>query len=299
MGQIFFDVILPVALVAILGGLVGHWRRVPVEPVSALVFYLFTPALIFHSMATTTLTAALSLRIVGVMVITFLAMYLTASLWSRAVRHEASWRAGFALAAVTPNWGNLGIPVARLAFGATGFDVAVVSFVVGALLAQTGSVAIASLARAPGTGALLQPLRYPAPYAAAAGIVVNALGISLPAVIETPVKTLSEAAIPVMLVVLGLQLRHAVGLSQVRDTAVVSLGRLLIAPIVAWATATAIGLGGVERATLTLLAAMPTAVVATIIAQQLGAQPGFVTRVVVTTSVLSMVTLTALITLLR
>ena len=291
--------VLPVALVAILGGLVGRWRRVPVEPISALVFYLFTPALVFHSMATTMLSAALSLRVVGVMVITFVVMYLAASLWSRTVRHDASWRAGFALAAVTPNWGNMGIPVARLAFGATGFDVAVVNFVVGALLVQTASVAIASMAHASPTSALLQPLRYPTVYAAIAGIAVNALGITPPGLIDTPVKTLSEAAIPVMLVVLGLQLQHAVGLTQLRDTLAVNLGRLLIAPVVAWLAATAVGLGGVERATVTLLAAMPTAVVATIIAQQLGAQPGFVTRIVVTSSLVSMATLTVLITVLR
>ena len=35
-----------IALVAIAGGLVGSWRKVALQPVSALVFYLFSPALV-------------------------------------------------------------------------------------------------------------------------------------------------------------------------------------------------------------------------------------------------------------
>ena len=115
MGRVFLEVVLPVALVAVLGGLVGHWRKVALPPVSALVFYLFSPALVFHSLSTTTLSANASLRIVAVMLATFVAMYLAARLWSWLAGHDASWRAGFALGATTPNSGNMGLPVAMSA----------------------------------------------------------------------------------------------------------------------------------------------------------------------------------------
>ena len=124
------------ALVAIVGGAVGHWRRVPIAPVSALVFYLFSPALVFHSMAKTTLSIGASLQILAVMAITFVALYLVATIWSSAVRHDAKARAGFALATTVPNLGNMGLPVARLAFGQAGLEVAVVNFVMGSVLAN-------------------------------------------------------------------------------------------------------------------------------------------------------------------
>jgi predicted permease len=44
---------------------------------------------------------------------------------------------------------------------------------------------------------------------------------------------------------------------------------------------------------------MPTAVIATIVAVEFDAEPGFVTRAVVTSTVLSMLTLTVLISLIR
>ena len=99
--HVFFDVVLPVALVAIAGGAVGRWRRIPLSPISTLVFYLLGPALVFHSLATTQLSAGVSARIVVVMLATFVAMYVAATAWSLIARHDPSMRAAFALAATT------------------------------------------------------------------------------------------------------------------------------------------------------------------------------------------------------
>jgi hypothetical protein len=297
--RVFLEVVLPVALVAVIGGAVGRWRGVPVAPASALVFYLFSPALVFQSMATTQLSADVSFRIVGVMLATFVVMWLVSSAWSLARGHDASFRAAFALGATTPNVGNMGLPVAQLAFGDAGLQVAVMNFVVGATLTNTAGIAVASMAGGSMREALRAPFRYPALYAAVGGVAVNALGLELPITVLAPVRSLAGAAVPVMLVVLGLQLR-ADGLGDdLLETLMVNVMRLGVAPVAAWGVASALGLAGVTRATLVVLAAMPTAVLATILATEFGARPAFVTRVVVTSTVLCMATLTVLITLLR
>ena len=74
---------------------------------------------------------------------------------------------------------------------------------------------------------------------------------------------------------------------------------LLIAPIAAWAAATALGLEGTTRGTLIVLAAMPAAVLTTILATEFRAEPGFVTRAVVTSTLCSIITLTLLIALVK
>ena len=297
--RVFLEVVLPVALVALIGGAVGRWRGVSVAPVSALVFYLFSPALVFYSMATTRVSASVSLRILGVMIGTYLAMWIVSTAWSVARGHDASFRAAFALGATTPNVGNMGLPVAQLAFGDAGLQVAVVNFVAGATLTNTAGIVVASMAGGSRGEALRAPLRAPYIYAAIAGLVVNVLGVPLPPTIEEPAKTLSVAAVPCMLVVLGLQLQAAGGRDHIGETVVVNLMRLLIAPLAAWGVATALGLEGVTRSTLVVLAAMPTAVIATILATEYGARPSFVTRVVVTSTLASMATLTVLITVVR
>ncbi len=297
--RVFLEVVLPVALVALVGGAVGRWRGVPVAPVSALVFYLFSPALVFHSMATTQVSADVSLRILGVMVGTYAAMWVASSAWSLLRGHSASFRAAFALGATTPNVGNMGLPVAQLAFGDAGLQVAVVNFVAGATLTNTAGIVVASMAGGSRMEALRAPLRAPYIYAAIAGLLVNVLDVPLPMAIESPARTLSVAAVPCMLVVLGLQLQAAGGREHIGETVVVNAMRLLIAPVAAWVVAGALGLDGVTRSTLVVLAAMPTAVIATILATEYRAEPSFVTRVVVTSTLASMATLTALITLVR
>ncbi|MGE3855862.1 MAG: AEC family transporter [Dehalococcoidia bacterium] len=297
--KVFLEVVLPVALVAIAGGLVGRWRRLAVGPVSGLVFYLFSPALVFHSMQTTQVSPDLSFKIVAVMLVTFSAMWAFSLLWSTLVRHEAPMRAAFALGATTPNVGNMGLPVAMLAFGQAGLDIAVMNFVIGAVFSNSFGIAIASLAGGSARAAFSAPFRAPMLWAAIAGLSVNVLGIPVPITLDAPISSMAAAAVPVMLAVLGLQLQHAVGRDHIVDTVSVNAGRLLVAPVVAWFTCSALGLDGIERATLTVLSAMPTAVIATIIATEFRAVPAFVTRVVVTSTLLSMLTLTALITIVR
>ncbi|MFN8585696.1 MAG: AEC family transporter [Dehalococcoidia bacterium] len=297
--DVFFDVVLPVALVAVVGGAVGRWQNVPVAPISVLVFYLFSPALVFHSLATTEVSASVSVRIVGVLLATYVATYTVATAWSLVARHDQSFRAAFALSVITPNLGNMGLPVAFLAFGQAGLDIAVMNFVAGAILTYTVGIFVASMASGTRVDALRAPFRYPVLYAAAAGVLVNALGVDLPTAVDAPAASLANAAVPAMLVVLGLQLRQAAGLDHLVDTVMVNATRFLVAPVSAWFAGTALGLRGDTRGTLVVLAAMPTAVVATILATEFRAAPAFVTRAVVTTTVTSMLTLTVLIALVR
>ena len=297
--QVFLDVVLPVFIIAALGGLVGRWRGIMIAPISALMFYLLSPALIFHSMATSNLSASTSLQVVVVLVAGFVAIYICSTIWSVAVRHDPPMRAGFALAATTPNLGNMGLPISQLAFGDAGFTLAVVNLVAGTVLANSAGIGIASMAGGSRRAALVAPFRYPLLYAAAVGLAVNVSGIDLPVFIEAPAASLAGAAVPVMLVVLGLQLQHAVGGGDFRDLIALNVARAVVGPAVAWFAATALGMEGVERGTLVVLAAMPTAVVATIIATEFAARPAFVTRAVVSSTLASMLTLTVLIALLK
>jgi predicted permease len=83
------------------------------------------------------------------------------------------------------------------------------------------------------------------------------------------------------------------------DLVAVNVARLLVAPAAAWLAVEALDIEGVTRGTLIVLAAMPTAVSAIVLATTFKARPGFVTQVVVSSTLASMVTLTLLIDLVR
>jgi len=297
--SVFLDVILPVVVMAAVGGLVGRWRSLIAEPISTLVFYVFSPSLIFRSMAQTDLEPGASLRIVAAAWLLFFSAWGAATLWSTVVRHDARERAGFALTVTAMNAGNMGLPIALLAFGDAGLQVAVLFLVSNAALNSTANVFIASLAGGSARRAITAPLRYPTLYATVAGLLVNATDAELPIALDTPLNAFADAAIPTMLVVLGLQLLRGVERSALRDVSASMTLRLAGGPLLMWGVTLALGIEGVTQRTLVVLAAMPTAVFTTILATEFGARPRFVTLAVVASTFTSVGTLTVLIAALE
>jgi predicted permease len=198
-----------------------------------------------------------------------------------------------------PNQGNIGLPMARLAFGPTGLAFATVLFAFGVILNASAAVALGALVLGEHTPrrALLAPLRYPSIYAAAAGVIVNVLNVNLPVAIEVPIATLAQAAIPCMLVVLGLSFQTP-KLGDLEHPVAVSVNRLLFGPLAAYALASLVGLEGTARDVTILMAGMPAAVNTTILTARLGADVPLAVRIVVASTLLSIVTLTALLTIL-
>ncbi len=284
-----------------LGGFIGRRVGVPVHPLSGLTFRLFSPALIFHSLLTISITRDVAVRLVGVIAGVFLLVAFASFLISKVLGHDRPTLAAVALCSAVANSGNMGLPIAKLAFGDEGLRIAVVMYVANALLTYSVGITIASL----GTNgtikqAFVAPLKVPAIWAAAIALIINYNGWRLPAALEAVASTLAGASIPVMLVVLGLQVLERVAHTDgVRDVAVAVSLRLVGAPLAAWAATAAVGLNGITQRTLILTAGMPTAVMASVLAMQYQAKPAFVSRVVITSTLISIATLTVLVTILK
>jgi hypothetical protein len=110
---------------------------------------------------------------------------------------------------------------------------------------------------------------------------------------------LGDAALPMMILVLGMQLERASFPERPRVVAVAVTLSLAVAPVVALAMASLLGLAGPARQAAVLQASMPTAVVTTILALEYDVMPAFVTSVVLLATLLSPLTLTVLIAYLQ
>jgi malate permease and related proteins len=298
--DVFLEVVLPVLAIAVVGGAVGRRLGLSIDTMSKAVFYLFSPSLVFTSIATTEVSGDDMGRLFAVAAIVFLVNGAAASIWSVARGSDRATAAAALLSGCIINQGNLGLPMARLAFGQAGLDVAIVLFVISVVLWSTAGIAFGALVRGAQSrrGALLAPFRYPSIYAAIAGGVVNATDVELPVAVSESTRTLGQAAIPAMLVVLGLQFVRP-RLDGLVEPMAATANRLLLGPLVAWPFAAMVGLGGVTGRTAVMMAGMPTAVMSTIIAIELDARPEVVVRTVVLSTILSVASLTVLIALLR
>lgn len=286
---IFVETVLPVFLVAAAGYLLV-WR-VPMDgrSLGRLLFWLATPSLVFRSLY----QMEIDFEALRQVVVVAAAVTVTAGIlgWAVGFDQDRRRRAAIILTSAVSNNGNMGIPICFFAFGQPGLALGSLYYVVSSFLSNTVGVAVASSGQTPLRQALGNSLRVPMIYAATAGLLLNRLGGELPQPLFRAVDLMADAAIPGMLVLLGIQL-YAAPLGQghgiILRSAVI---RLLVAPLLAWLLTMLLGVDGVERNVIILQAAMPTAVMSAVLATEYDAAPKLVATVIFVTTVASMVTL--------
>jgi malate permease and related proteins len=197
------------------------------------------------------------------------------------------------------NGGNYGLPVALFAFGSEALAFASVYFVSSSLLTYTGGVFLAASGRRSVGQALAGVRNVPTIYAVIAAGAVIALHIPLPDAILRPVALLSDAALPLMILVLGMQLERAAMPERPGVVITAVALSLLVTPALGWMFARLLDFHGAAYQAAVIQTSMPAAVVTTILALQYEVAPSFVTSVVVISTLLSPFTLTMIIAMLK
>jgi malate permease and related proteins len=296
---IFANDLLPVFAIAAAGFLLARYAGVQVQAVSRLTFHVLAPALIFNVLISSTLDAAQSSR----MALFYLLVTLSAALMARVaaipLKLDRRMLAAFMLVAISSNSGNYGLPVTLLAFGRDALAFASVYFVSSAIFSYTGGVLIAASGRLDVRDAVARLFRVPPFYAAIAALIAMGLHVTLPPIVMRPITMLSDAALPLMILVLGMQIERATMPERPVVVAVAVGVSLVLMPLAAIGWAHVVGLRGPAFQAGVLQSSMPTAVMATILALEFDAQPQFVTSVVCFATLLSPLTVTVLIAYLQ
>ncbi len=302
------EAILPVLSIAAIGYVLGRVRDVNVDAIATVTIYVLLPALVFHSLLTSPIGERTALLVgVGVAAYTLGMLALAAGVGS-AIGESGATYGGLLLSSSLPNAGNYGIPLAAFAFGAVGRSTAVLYIVFQSVLMYTIGVSIAS--RGGSTSlreATLEIFRLPLVYAVAAAPIVRFLGF-VPADGSPSMEALAltgDAAIPVMLLLLGIQLANTTYGTAIRRTTPAFVLKLGVSPVVAVAVALALGLDGDIARVFVLACAMPTAVtpVLLMIEYDTGSDgisgPEYVSTAVLLTTLGSVATLTLLLAALQ
>ena len=296
--RLFADNLLPVFLIAAVGAAVAARFRLDPRPLSSIAFLVFSPCLIYDILAQNRLPAAALLRMVGFACASLFVVAIVAGLIVWRLGWSRTMVAAVFLVVLLPNAANLGMPVNLFAFGDEGLAQASVFFATSATLTFTVGVFVASLGRATLGQALLGLLRVPTIWAVALALLSMRTGWSLPAPVQVTVEMLSDACIPAFLVILGMQL-YGHGLKGPARPLLFAGGLRLFGGFAAGLLmATLFGLEGTARQVGILQASMPSAVICIVLATEYDVEPAFVTSVVFLTTVLSPLTLTALLSYL-
>ncbi|MCQ4087098.1 AEC family transporter [Saccharibacillus sp. JS10] len=300
-GSILVQVFVPLALPVIAGMLLKKFKKLDTQPLSVLALYLLSPSIIF----TTLLNADVSsedLKItVAFSLINLIAMWGISVLLGRLLRLGDAEKSGLTLVASFTNCVNYGLPLVLLAFGQVGLDKAAIYVVLQILIVNTIGVFFAARSHFSIKKAGLAVLKLPALYVAALAGLLRLGDIHLTESLSTGVNLLANAYSPVVLVILGAQMiSQNSGSWEPRLQRAFQAGlalRLLIAPLLSALILILLGADRTLLGVLLILASMPTAVNAVILAEQFGASPKFVSRCIVWTTLASFIVLPVLLLL--
>ncbi len=291
------EAVIPTFLLIAVGALADRWLpSLNMETLTRLSVYVLIPALVFETLAATALPIDQASRLALAYVAYLAVLGVAAALSARGLPAAAA-RALIACS-LFGNSGNMGLPITLFAYGSAGLERAVVIFVASTLVMFALAPPLLAGGRIPWGQRLRQALLLPPLWAAVLGIGANLAQFGMPLVIERSVGVLGGAAIPIMLLSLGLQMRRNwvwnVSGTALRATAV----RLLVGPPVAALVALALALPALDRNVLILGAAMPVAVTMFVLAVEVEGDYASVARTVVAMTVASALAITAVIALL-
>jgi len=314
--QAILNVAFPIFGVILAGYLAGRWRILGGESTGALnafVSYFALPVLFFGTLARTPVRAVLDPALMAGFGLVVLATFGVGMLSTRLAAHGQAGRGGLAamsLQGISASWGNvgyMGVPLCLAAFGEAGLPPAMLTVIVTAVVSMVFGVMLIELEVAAGHGpvrtffrAAFNVARNPLPMSIALGIVVSAIGLPIPTPAEKWLDLLGSAAAPCALFAIGLFLSDKSVKSGLAEAGLATLIKLLLQPLLALLMLPLfVDLNSVAGKAALLMAALPTAANAFVLAKQFDLSVEQNTAAVLLSTAFSVITVSALLVWLR
>ena len=286
MFETLFSIVAPVLICAAIGyGWARAGRPYNTEMVTHLVSTVGVPCLVFTTLVNVDIDLHALARMAGA---TFAAIFAMGAigaailmLWGQSVR-------AFLPTLVFPNTGNMGLPLALLAFGDEGMALAVAYFTVCIIFQFTVGVAVSSGVTSP-----TALMRVPTIYAMIIALIFKVSQTAVPAWAGNTIEILSGFTIPLMLITLGISLQQ-LKIGDLGKSLVLALIRLLMGFAVGLALAEVFGFDGAMKGVLILQSTLPVAVFNYLFAARYQTDPETVAGAVVLSTVMSFATLPVL-----
>jgi hypothetical protein len=291
----FANNILPIMLISAVGFILGKTFNLDSRSIGRSLFYFFSPVLVFNLLITNQLPAADVARIGGLAVSVMLACGVLALAGGLAFKLERPALVSVILTAMFANNGNYGLPLIAFAFGQQALAHSGIYFVFASLLTNTLGVLIASLGHLDLKQAFLGMFRVPTIYAVLLAALINQTGFSLPTPFARTVSLTAGATVPLMIFLLGLELRNVRWTSNLRALGLSASLRLLAGPLLGFLFVALFGLSGSGRQAAIMEASMSSAVATTNLAAEYRLDTSLVAAAVLVSTILSPLTLTPLI----
>ncbi|MFD1039769.1 AEC family transporter [Virgibacillus byunsanensis] len=296
--QLFFEVVLPIIAVFGVGFLLQRIRVLDVKSLATTSIYIFMPALVFTSLYESSFNQGYTIIIIFAFFLLF-AMVMVNKVLAYIFKWPQSVESGSILTTAFMNGGNYGVPVMIFSLGEAAIPYAVFFMVLQSLIMNFFGVYYASRSTSGFVRAFKTIFKMPATYAAILAFVLQAIPWEIPSAAYSTLTMVGDAAIPLMMVMLGMQLASITSLNfnwQVISSAVVT--RMLLSPALAFLFIWIIPVDPIIGSVIVIVAAMPSAATTTMFAIEFDTEPDLVSSITLVTTLISIVSVTVLLNIL-
>jgi len=291
---LFLSVILPIMAVFASGFTLQRIRALDVRSISAVSLYILSPALVFVSLYEAEFNSGYIVIIVYMFVLFYIMVGLN-KLLAKIFHWQPKTESAAILATGFMNSGNYGLPVVLFSLGEKAVPYAIFIMVVQALQNNFFGIYYASRSTSGIKRAFKNVMKMPTTYAAVLAFVLHLFHISVPEPIMSTLSMVGDAAIPVMMVMLGIQLGSIMGLKLNWKVVISSVTlKMIAAPIIAYIFVSIVDADPIISAVLIIISAMPTAATTTMYAIEFDTEPDLVSSITFISTVMSIVTLSIL-----
>jgi predicted permease len=303
------------------GWLATRWRMLPLAAIPGLnsfVLFFALPCMLYRFGAGTPITRLLDAGVFTTWLLCALMMVALTIITTREGRigwNDASFGA---LVAAFPNSGFMGVPLLVSLLGTQAAGPVILTMALDMVLTSSLCVALSRLDTADGHGArraVWKALKgiavNPLPWSIVLGCISSATGLALPAPVNATLGMLADAASPTALFTIGAVLARSQAMEgmapaprRIGDVPLVAFYKLFVHPALVFCVGLLAAHAGlpIDHPTITVLvltAALPSASNAPMLAERFGADTGRVARIVMVSTVLSFLTFSTTVALVR
>jgi len=311
--QALLNVAAPIFAVILAGYLSGRFRLLGGEATTALnafVSYFALPLLFFGTLARAPVMSVLDPALLAGFSVVVLATFGLGMLSTRLASRGKSGLAAMSLQGIAASWGNvgyMGVPLCLAAFGDAGLPPAMLTVIVTSVVSMLLGVMMIELDVAAGQGpvetfllASWNVVRNPLPLSIAIGLLVSGFGIPMPVPAMKFVDLLGGAAAPCALFAIGLFLADKSIRQGLAEAGLATLIKILLQPLLAVAVIPLfVDLQSVPGKAALLMASLPTAANAFVLAKQFDISVEQNTATVLLSTAFSVLTVSAMLVWLR
>ena len=296
---IFKGSILPVFLIVGVAMVYHRLFHPDFREITNLTLTVFAPIFVFDALVKEKITLSMLAKPVLFMVLLTASMMILAYLISKLLKAGENERVSLILASSMINVGNFGLPLIYFTYGNKASAYSVLYFMAFNIPLSTIAIYISSREKKM-INIVRDVLKIPLFYAMILAMVVAQMDIRIPDFIQKSTGLMGFATIPLMIFILGLQLASIrIRLNFITYIVPAVLLRLVVSPVIALALFHVLGVTGLERDVAVVQTSAPAALLPLMYAIRFNRAPDLLAATILTSTLLSGVSLTYLIHVLR